>query len=403
LIFPKVLAGALAPVWALMGLAGALLALFARAPLALPAGLFGLAASARYVWAVAGSAGDFGRAFGPDWRERIPPHRLATMLGGRWSWRPALGRAARVETDIAFWSVPGCDRRLLCDIWQPPAGVARSGLALVYCHGSGWHWSDKDRGTRPMFRHLAGQGHVVMDVAYRLCPEADWRGMQDDVKRAVAWMKANAGRYGVDPRRVVLAGGSAGAHLALLAAYTAGDEGLRPADAGQVDLSVAGIISWYGPTDMLALYHHSGWLARAGDEPPGKGRAGRINELAFDKLGLMPAHWHKELSPRDNLMRAVLGGTPAEAPQAFNQASPISHVGPHCPPTLLLQGADDSIVPAEPARALVATLRAAGVPAVLVEYPQTEHAFDLLLPQLSPPAQAALYETERFLAVLAGC
>jgi acetyl esterase/lipase len=68
---------------------------------------------------------------------------------------------------------------------------------------------------------------------------------------------------------------------------------------------------------------------------------------------------------------------------------------------LLLQGADDFIVSAETVGLLADDLRQAGVPVVHVEYPQTDHAFDLILPQISPPAQAALYETERFLALLA--
>jgi acetyl esterase/lipase len=59
---------------------------------------------------------------------------------------------------------------------------------------------DKDFNTRPFFRHLATQGHVVMDVAYRLCPEVDIYGMIGDVKRAVVWMKTNAEKYGLDPR-----------------------------------------------------------------------------------------------------------------------------------------------------------------------------------------------------------
>jgi acetyl esterase/lipase len=55
---------------------------------------------------------------------------------------------------------------------------------------------DKDLGTRPLFRNLVSQGYPVMDIAYRLCPEVDIVGMAGDVKRAIAWMKANAARYG---------------------------------------------------------------------------------------------------------------------------------------------------------------------------------------------------------------
>jgi acetyl esterase/lipase len=78
----------------------------------------------------------------------------------------------------------------------------------------------------------------------------------------------------------------------------------------------------------------------------------------------------------------------------------VEHVDADSPPTLLLQGEHDMIVSAEGVRAMAEKLEAVGVPVIYVEYPQTEHAFDLILPQISPPAQAALYEVERFLALL---
>jgi acetyl esterase/lipase len=325
------------------------------------------------------------------------------MLPGRWTWRPPVPPEPRLEQNVTFWTLPGTNRALLCDIWQPPADIPPSGLAFLYFHGSGWHFLDKDMGTRPLFRHLAAQGHVIMDVAYRLCPEADWRGMLGDVKRAIAWMKANATRYGVSPQRIVVAGGSAGAHLALLAAYTAQDAELRPADVGDADLTVAGVVSWYGPTDVR-LYHEGSNHIFGSVFPQAERKAGeRFSEWLFQRLGIntsTPPHWQPYLSVGENMMHAVFGGTLAERPAEYRLASPVAHAGRHCPPTLLFQGEHDCIVPAEGARQLAAALRATGVPVVHVEYPQTEHAFDLLLPRLSPPAQAALYETERFLALL---
>jgi acetyl esterase/lipase len=135
--------------------------------------------------------------------------------------------------------------------------VAPSGLALVYVHGSAWYLLDKDFSTRPVFRHLAPQGHVVMDVAYQLYPEADMLGMVGDVKRAIAWMKAHGPTYGVDPERVAIAAGSAGGYLALLTAYTPRERALTPSDVGDADLSVRGVISCCGPTDVRAHYDHT--------------------------------------------------------------------------------------------------------------------------------------------------
>jgi len=157
------------------------------------------------------------------------------------------------ERDIVFWTVPDTQRELLCDIWRPADGDA-SGLAVVYLHGGGWTAFDKDFLTRPFFRHLVAQGHTVMDVSYRLCPEEDIFGMIGDVKRAIAWMKANAFRYGVNPEKVVLIGSSAGAHLCLLAGYTPQQPELTPEDLIGTDLSVCGVVSYYGPSDLMAAY-----------------------------------------------------------------------------------------------------------------------------------------------------
>jgi acetyl esterase/lipase len=403
---PKMLAGALAPYLALSGLVGAGLGLLLRAPFALGAGLFGLVTSGRYVWRVVTATGDFEATFGANWQERISRSRQEHMLGGRWTWRPAKPPEPRWQQDIPFWTIPGSERPLLCDIWQPPADILPSGLAFIYLHGSGWHYLDKDKGTRPLFRHLAAQGHVIMDVAYRLCPETNWRGMVADAKRAIAWMKANAVRLNVDPARIVIAGGSAGGHLALLAAYTAQRVDLRPTDVGDADLSVGGVVSWYGPTDMCTYYDYAGQkfdtIIQHNQRKQG---TDQVNEWVYSHMGIdmTPMNaWQPGLSVQDNMMSALFGGTPAQVPDEYRLGSPITHVDPYCPPTLLLQGADDFIVSAEAVQVLADRLRQAGVPVVHVEYPQTDHAFDLILPHLSPAAQAALYETERFLALLVG-
>ena len=84
----------------------------------------------------------------------------------------------------------------------------------------------------------------------------------------------------------------------------------------------------------------------------------------------------------------------------YRLLSPSSHIGPHCPPTLLLQGYDDFFQLAPAVRELHQGLQAAGLPAVLVEYPHAEHAFDLVLPLISPLARAATLDVERFLTLL---
>ena len=96
----------------------------------------------------------------------------------------------------------------------------------------------------------------------------------------------------------------------------------------------------------------------------------------------------------------IIGANPEEDPELYQLLSPIYHAGPHCPPTLILQGSDDCLVSAKTVRKMHQILQAEGVPSVMVEFPHTEHGFDLVFPQVSPVAQAALFDVEHFLALL---
>jgi acetyl esterase/lipase len=223
-----------------------------------------------------------------------------------------------------------------------------------------------------------------MDVAYRLCPEVDIYGMVGDVKRAIAWIKANASRYGVNPAKIVLGGGSAGGHLSLLAGYTPQHPELTSDDLKSADLSVCGVISHYGPTDLLAMYQHTNQHRLAGLPPVPIG-----------------TQLDSKMRTRDaGRLDILLGGHPQDAPDMYQLASPITHVQPGCPPTLLIQGNHDVVCPADATCALHTKLVEAGVPAINVIFPSTAHGFDLLFPQISPAAQSALYDVDRFLALL---
>jgi acetyl esterase/lipase len=96
----------------------------------------------------------------------------------------------------------------------------------------------------------------------------------------------------------------------------------------------------------------------------------------------------------------LLGAEPELDPELYRQLSPLGRVDAHCPPTLLLQGTADIFGMGPSVRRLHQALQAAGVPSVLVEFPGADHAFDLVLPQVSPAAQSAVYDVERFLGLM---
>jgi acetyl esterase/lipase len=273
-------------------------------------------------------------------------------------------------------------------------------LAVLYLFGGAWHYMNKDLWTGHILRTIASQGHVVMNASYTLAPEADVAGMVGDVRQAIAWLKEHGATYGVDPDRIVLMGCSSGAHLALLTAYTPH----HPAfPAVQTDVSVRGVISDSGFVDMVPAYAYF------------KGRFGRIlyRNLPperwflvvmghiFRRASLLPPGG--QMVVPGEMVTSLLRGTPQENPEAYRLASPVTHVGPHCPPTLLLQGANDYCGIRPDVQQFHRGLQAAGVPSVYAEYAEADHSFSVVTAgalRWAPGIQAALYDIERFLALM---
>ncbi|HEX5849671.1 MAG TPA: alpha/beta hydrolase [Rubrobacter sp.] len=244
--------------------------------------------------------------------------------------------------ETVTYASPGGEA-LEADVWRPPDEGAATAAddsgdrpAVIVVHGGGWR--SGERGDFPLWNAwFANQGYVVFDIDYRLSPPPTWKQAPADVGCAVGWVKENAARYHVDPEQVVLMGRSAGAHLALLSAYTRhsvpepGCGARYPHDTG-----VAAVVAFYPPTDLARL-SSQGYL------------------VGMDRF---------------------MGGTPKSVPGRYRDLSPISHVDPHDPPTFLAHGGDDQIVPPEQSGLLAGRLREAGVPHQLVELPWANHTFD---------------------------
>lgn len=398
LLWPlKMFSGALAPLLALQGIGLALLGLKRRDPVTAGLALLGAASATRYTLQVIAPHSGFEQAFGQDWQKRIPAEMSRRFLSRRWTPLVMAPRRGNWQRDLPYGVHSGSGQRLLADLWQPSTGAPRSGLGVIYVHGGAWRLGVKDMGTRAFFRRLTSQGHVVLDIDYVLAPAADVAGMVGDVKRAIIWLKQNAAAYGIDPERIVLIGGSAGGHLALLAAYTPNDPSLQP-DGSPVDTAVRAVVSFYGPTDFHDVHDD---VERNRERVIRRKRIrpyGYVIESLLQASGLVPPK--TPIEEAGNYVAQLLGAAPAERPDLYQQLSPAGRAGPHCPPTLLLQGAADIFGMARSVRRLHQTLVAAGVPSVLVEFPNTDHAFDLVIPQISPAAQAAQYDVERFLALM---
>src|SRR5918995_380058 len=125
----KVYGVALAPFIALVGatlaVAGTLTGSW---PIAVPAGIAAMAAFVAVV-RIGAVRGDLTGALGAGWEKRISSERRARMVRRLWSGRLRRSPEPRLRQNVAFATVPRTDRVLLCDVWQPPAGVSPSGIA----------------------------------------------------------------------------------------------------------------------------------------------------------------------------------------------------------------------------------------------------------------------------------
>jgi acetyl esterase/lipase len=253
-----------------------------------------------------------------------------------WS-RPAWTGPGSTET-IVFSYPPDVPDGLALDVWSPadpehePGSTARAGVLLV--HGGGW--TSGGRGGIPRWNEwLADHGWVVFDVDYRLAPPPRWEDAATDVADAIAWVRAHAARFRVDPLRIGLIGWSAGGHLALLSAY----------GAAGADQRVAAVAAFYPITDLRT--------AAQGCRP----------------------RWAEEAALSQ--VNAFLGGPVVDHADAARIASPVVHVDDAVPPTFLVHGTSDQLVPVTQSDALVAALSQGGADHELVRLRGANHAFDL--------------------------
>ena len=220
--------------------------------------------------------------------------------------------------------------------------VVRGAPVFLYVHGGAWIIGHKSQQGRVLLHELAAAGWVCVSINYRLSPVATWPEHILDVKQAIHWVKQNIAEYGGDPEFVIIGGGSAGAHLASLAALTPGvPEWQR--DFADVDTAVQGCVAFYGVYDFVDEERHH-------------------RNRVFRSLVLE---------------RAVMKRRLDDAREEYLKASPIARIGERTPPFLLVHGNSDTIAPVGGARRFRDALRAGKNQCAYVELPGANHAFEI--------------------------
>ena len=228
-----------------------------------------------------------------------------------------------IHRNLTYAVRGGRSQRL--DLYVPAA--PRPAPIVVWIHGGGWIAGDK--AYRVLVRDLTRDGFAVASVQYRLSYVAPYPAGVDDCADALAWLRANGARYGVDATRLALAGDSSGGHFAALLGTRLGQPRVRA------------VLALYAPTDLVAL-----------NDAHGGGR-------------------------KQNLIARFLGGPVPDRLREAREANPANDIRANTPPFLFFHGSDDSLVPVEQSELLHRALRRRGIPSEVVVLRGAGHAFGL--------------------------
>ena len=221
---------------------------------------------------------------------------------------------------------------LTMDVFAPKADS--NGAAVLFMVSGGWRssWSPPEQAVG-RFQSLLDKGFTVFAVRHGSSPKYKIPEIVEDVRRGVRFVRLNAEKFGIDSERLGVFGGSAGGHLTLMLATTS-DEGDEDAQDETLRVSdrVAAVVAYFPPTDLRSLV----------PEPPTQ------NEL-FPALNFDPAR--------------------------AGDYSPLVHVTPDDPPTLLIHGDQDTLVPLSHSENILAAYKEKNVPAELIVIEGAGHGF----------------------------
>ncbi len=261
-------------------------------------------------------------------------------------------RPSAMRKDIEYGRAG--DHPLLLDIYQP-TDPGKPHPLIVWVHGGAWRSGSKD--NVPITRMLE-HGFAIASVEYRLSPIARFPAQIHDIKAAIRYLRAHADEYGFDKDKIIVAGASAGGHLAALVGVSNGVEPLEGeiGEQRQTPSDVQAVVSFYGASNLRTILSQS--------TPHG-------------------------LSVRVPALQLLLGGLPDQQTELAELASPITHVDRSDPPLWLIHGDADPQMPIEQSRELQQAFRERSVPVQFDIVPGAKHG-------------GAVFYTDQRLDALAG-
>lgn len=249
--------------------------------------------------------------------------------------QPEISAEIEEIKDVEYKSVDG--KSLQIDFYRPK-NVKEDLPLLVFVHGGGWK-GGKRSDYLVYLVAFAKKGYMTATVSYRLKNDSIYPACVEDVSDAVEWLFDNSEKFGYNPDKIALIGGSAGAHLSLLAAYGWKDarSQIKTSTNDSAKHRIKAVVDIYGPVDLTTDYAQS-----------------------------------------QGLVTGFIGHSYEEKPELYLEASPIQYLNKNCPPTLILHGTSDNLVPYDQSDTLKARLDRLGVPCEYYQFPLWPHTMDIV-------------------------
>lgn len=247
-----------------------------------------------------------------------------------------------LDKSVKYATKDGTD--LYMDISTPSKAESKKLTPIVLIHGGGFVAGTRNQ-SPSWTQFYLDRGYVVFDVDYRLAKEdyTTWDKAAPDVASAIVWIGQHADTYHVDMDKLLISGGSAGGSLALQVGYGLNDGTLKPYISGEV----------YKPKAVVAVYP-----------------AQNLTNIWYEGTNFFGMDGEEFLG-------AYIGGSPAEKPEAYAAVDVGKHITKTTPPTLLLVGKNDHLLPYNGQVAFEKLLTKNNVPNEFVAIPFNDHFFDL--------------------------
>jgi acetyl esterase/lipase len=282
---------------------------------------------------------------------------------------------APVERNVVYGMYSGL--ALLMDVYRP---AKPNGAAIVAIQGNGWYTSmrydaESIRSRSEVIEHaqqFAQAGYTVFVISHRSTPRFHYPAQIEDAQRAVRYVRFHAAEYQVNPARVGAWGSSAGGHLAELLGMLDGAGEAGDSDpVNRLSSKVGAVVTLFAPADLPAMFSRTV-------------RPGALTAL----MGF------EYLDPSTRRSGTVRDNEPENV--EYRRASPVTHVTADDPPTLLMHGDQDVVVPVEQSELMERALRAAGVKVRLIRVSGGKHGDSFQLPKGDPRRPDYLGEAVRW-------